>query len=145
MNTDHNEMARFDPCSSVSICGSTLFVQALRQSRHDPITTIRQMRSFAAEASGLVAGKSRAAVEADRVLVLALTRLLELVGKAATRVPQDVRDRHPHVPWRDVISLRNRLIHGYDTINFALLWQIVQRDVPPLVRDLDVILDAGVT
>ena len=112
---------------------------------HDPITTMRQMRSFAAEASALVAGKDRSAVEADRVLTLALTRLLKLIGEAATRVAQDVRDRHPHIAWRDVISLRNRLIHGYDTINLAVLWQIAERDLPPLICDLDVILEQGVT
>ena len=103
------------------------------------------MRSFATEAIELVGGKARPTVEGDRVLSLALTRLLELIGEAATRVAQDVRDRHPHIPWRDVISLRNRLTHGYDTINFAVLWQIVERDLPPLIRDLDVILERGVT
>lgn len=108
---------------------------------HDPITTLRQTRAFAHEAVEMVAGRTQQSVEADRVVTLALTRLLELIGESVNRVDKDVRERHKHLPWREMIALRNRLIHGYDTINFAVLWRIVQDDLPPLIRDLDVILD----
>ncbi len=85
-------------------------------------------------------GKTESQVAAVRVLTLALVRLLEVVGEAATRVPPDERGPHPRVPWSQMIGLRNRLIHGYDTINFKILWQILQSDLPPLVETLDRIL-----
>jgi uncharacterized protein with HEPN domain len=56
-----------------------------------------------------------------------------LIGEAATRVPEHVRAAHPQVPWRLVIALRNRLIHGYLGIDNDTLWSIVASDVPALL------------
>jgi len=67
-------------------------------------------------------------------------RLMEVVGEAAARVPDDFRDRHPEVPWRDVTDLRNRLIHGYDVVDFDILWTIIQEDLPPLIEQLQAIV-----
>jgi uncharacterized protein with HEPN domain len=74
------------------------------------------------------------------ILNLALVRLLEIVGEAAARVPDDVRTRHSVIPWPQIVGLRNRLIHGYDTVDFDILWQIVIVDLPPLIGELDRIL-----
>jgi uncharacterized protein with HEPN domain len=71
------------------------------------------------------------------VLSLALVRLLEIVGEAATRVSEELRARHPQIAWRQIISLRNRLIHGYDAVDLDILWQILHEDVPQLVSDLE--------
>lgn len=73
-------------------------------------------------------------------LNLALVRLMEVVGEAATRVPEEFRARHPQVPWRDVADLRNRLIHGYDTVDFDRLWAIIRQDIPPLIDQLEAVL-----
>ncbi|ODT38321.1 MAG: nucleotidyltransferase [Lautropia sp. SCN 70-15] len=66
----------------------------------------------------------------------ATVRNLELIGEAATRIPQDVRDTNPHIPWRRVIATRNRLIHGYLGIDDDTLWSIVTSDVPDLLEKL---------
>ncbi len=57
---------------------------------------------------------------------------LELIGEAATHVPADVRATAPDVPWRMVIAVRNRLIHGYLGIDDDTLWSIVRDDLVPL-------------
>jgi len=66
----------------------------------------------------------------------ATVRNLELIGEAASRVPQHVRAAHPQVPWRLVIATRNRLIHGYLGIDNDTLWSIVASDVPALLTQL---------
>ena len=109
-------------------------------SRREPAIALRQMRDHASEAIALVRGKTEDEVAADRVLTLALARLLEVVGGAATRVPAEERARHGDIPWSQVIGLRNRLIHGYDTVNFRIVWQIIRTDLPPLVSSLERIL-----
>jgi len=81
-------------------------------------------------------GSSREDLDRHRQLELSLTRLLEIVGEAATRVPSSVRDRYPGVPWPEVVSLRNRLIHGYDSVDLDILWEIVASDLPALVAAL---------
>ena len=66
-------------------------------------------------------------------------RNLELIGEAATHVPESVRAANPEIPWRLIVATRNRLIHGYLGIDNDTLWSIVQGDVPallPLLREL---------
>ena len=112
-------------------------------SRHDPMVSVRHMLEHAREAVAMTHGLSRADLDTDRKLNLALVRLVEVIGEAAARVPEDFRVRHPDLPWRDVSDLRNRLIHGYDTVDFDRLWVIVARDIPPLIRQLERILEEG--
>ena len=66
----------------------------------------------------------------------ATVRNLELIGEAATRIPDAVRAANPQVPWRLVIATRNRLIHGYLGIDNDILWNIVQSDIPALLPQL---------
>lgn len=106
-------------------------------SLHDPLIALRQMRDHAREAMTLVAGKSRAALETDRVLSLAVVRLLEILGEAAGRVPIEMQQRHPSIPWAHIIGMRNRLIHGYDRVDLDIVWAVVVADLPPLVTRLE--------
>jgi uncharacterized protein with HEPN domain len=75
---------------------------------------------------------------------LALTHLVEIVGEAAAHVSADGRERWPTMPWRGVVGLRNRIIHGYDTVDLDILWAIVQDDLPPLIAELRRILGGQV-
>jgi len=66
---------------------------------------------------------------------LALVRLMEVVGEAATRVPEEFRQQHTGVLWQDIADLRNRLIHGYDVVNLDVLWTIIEEDLPLLSKN----------
>lgn len=66
----------------------------------------------------------------------ATIRNLELIGEAATHIPDAIRAAHPEVPWRQVVAMRNRLIHGYLGIDNDTLWSIVERDTPALLEQL---------
>ena len=110
-------------------------------SRRDPMVAVQQMRDHGREAMELTHGRRRADLDLDRMLELSLTRLMEILGEAARRVPDDFRARYPHVPWRQTTDLRNVLIHDYDTVDFDVLWQIVQERLPPLVQQLQTIID----
>lgn len=73
----------------------------------------------------------------DNPLVYDATlRNLEIIGEAATRIPDEVRQTHPQVPWRMLVATRNRLIHGYLGIDNDTLWSIVHDDVPTLLTQL---------
>jgi uncharacterized protein with HEPN domain len=94
---------------------------------------LHHMLDHAREAVEMVRNRSRMDLDTDRMLNLALVRLMEIVGEAAVRIPEEFRSRRPQVPWRDVADLRHRLIYGYDTVNFDILWTIIQHDLPPLI------------
>lgn len=108
--------------------------------RRDPYIAIRHMLDHSREAVELVRGRSREELDSDRLLNLALVRLLEIVGEAATRIPDGFRSRYPHIPWQDVADLRNRLIHGYDIVDFDILWEVVSEDLGPLIEQLKSVL-----
>lgn len=98
--------------------------------------SLRHMLDHAEEAVSLVHGKERSDMDANRLLNLSLVRLLEIVGEAANRIPPETRQQYPSIPWLQIVGLRNRLIHGYDAVDFDILWQIVTIDLPLLVKVL---------
>lgn len=106
-------------------------------SRHDPHVALRRMLDHALEAIGLTRGRARSDLDADRLLQLALCRLVEIIGEAANRVPKELQDRHATIPWREIVSARGRLIHGYDFVDLDILWEIVASDLPTLVPQIE--------
>ncbi|MGH9599513.1 MAG: HepT-like ribonuclease domain-containing protein, partial [Terracidiphilus sp.] len=81
-------------------------------------------------------------MDSNRQLALALVRLLEIIGEAATRVPEAERARLPGIPWRQIAAMRNRLIHAYDAVDLSIVWQILEGDLPRLIVALE---NAGIT
>lgn len=77
----------------------------------------------------------------NRVMQLALTQLVEIVGEAANRISQTTQQRHPEIPWVQIIGMRNRLIHGYDVIDLDVLWDTITDDLPPLITALEELTD----
>lgn len=108
--------------------------------RHDPTVRLNHMLDHAIEAVELLGGQSDEQVGADRTLQLALTRLVEVVGEAASKVPKDVREQYPQVPWRDATATRNLLIHGYDVVRHDILCRTIRGDFPPLIAQLRQVL-----
>jgi len=90
-------------------------------SHHDDTLRLRHMLDHAQEALAISKGRTRADLDADRQLNLSLVRLLEIIGEAASRTSQGYQEHHPEVPWPEIITLRNRLIHGYDRVDFDIL------------------------
>ncbi len=105
-------------------------------SRHDDGIALRQMFDHIEEAVALAMNRSRTDLESDRVFFLALLKLVEIVGEAGTRVSEAAQTSNPEIPWRELIGTRNRLIHGYDAVDFDILWNIVTADFPPLAKQI---------
>lgn len=97
---------------------------------------IDDMISFAEKVITYTDGLDQERFVASGLNYDATVRNLELIGEAATHVPDAVRAAHPQVPWRLVIATRNRLIHGYLGIDNDTLWSIVVSDVPALLVSL---------
>ena len=109
-------------------------------SKHDPDTALRQILAHAIEAVTISEGKTRTDLDRDRLLNLALTRLVEIIGEAANRIPEEVQEQYPELPWLQMVGARNRLIHGYDNVDFDILWAIINQDLPILIKQLQGIL-----
>ena len=108
--------------------------------RRDLTVTLREMRDHAREAIQFASGRSREDMDTDRLLELALVRLVQIVGEAATRLPTEFRSSHDAIPWRHVVGTRNILVHGYDVVDLDIVWTIIQQRLPELVAAIDGIL-----
>ena len=72
----------------------------------------------------------------------AILRNLELLGEAAKKIPEDVRRRHPDIPWRNVAGLRDILAHSYFAVDDEVLWDVVEHHLPDLLARLEALCDA---
>ena len=66
----------------------------------------------------------------------AVLRRLEIIGEAVKNIPQDFRDRYPHIPWREIAGLRDVLIHEYFGVNMRRVWKVITQDIFDLRQKL---------
>lgn len=66
----------------------------------------------------------------------AVIRRIEIIGEAARRVSQEGREKYPQIPWREMTSMRNLVIHQYDIVDVKQVWDTVQNKLPPLIEEL---------
>jgi uncharacterized protein with HEPN domain len=84
---------------------------------------------------------SYAGFENDDKSIDAVLRNLEIIGEAARHIPREVRERFPDIPWAEMQTMRNIVIHEYHGVNLRIIWQTVERDLPLLEPQLRKILD----
>ncbi len=113
-------------------------------SKRDQRVTLRQIVEYVLHAQALCAEKSAAQIEANWRDALAFERAMEVIGEAVKRLPEELTRRYPQVPWRLVAGMRDKISHGYDTVDYQLLWDAVRNDLATLsaaaqamLRELD--------
>ncbi|MSU62292.1 MAG: DUF86 domain-containing protein [Pedosphaera sp.] len=109
-------------------------------SAHDPKVTLRQIQDAARRLQTLCAGKTMEQLLADWLATAALERFLEIVGEGVKRLPLDLRARYPDVPWKEIAGTRDHLSHGYDNVDYQVLWDAVQKDLPVLLTVVEQML-----
>ena len=77
----------------------------------------------------------------DRKTQYAVIRAIEIIGEASKNVPMEVREKYRHIPWRDMATMRDRLIHGYFGVDLIIVWDTIQQDIPPLIPMFRSLLD----
>lgn len=97
---------------------------------------VGDMISFAEKVLAYTEGMDQPRFESSNLNYDATVRNLELIGEAATRIPLTIREAAVHIPWRQIIATRNRLIHGYLGIDNDTLWSIIQDEIPSLLDEL---------
>lgn len=62
----------------------------------------------------------------------AVIRCIEVMGEAAKNVSDEIRNKYPFIPWRDMAGMRDKIIHGYFTVDFETVWLVVKEEIPKL-------------
>jgi len=105
----------------------------------DNISRLRHILDAVENAVLFTKDKQRRDMETNKMLAFALVRLLEIIGEAAHGISEDLKQKYPAVPWQQMTSMRNNLIHGYFQVDNDLIWQTVKKELPPLltaIRDI---------
>ena len=66
----------------------------------------------------------------------AVIRCFEIIGEAVKRIPEDFRNKYPFIPWKVMSGMRDRLIHGYDTVDVSVLWRTIKNNIPELEKNM---------
>jgi uncharacterized protein with HEPN domain len=106
---------------------------------------IAQMAEGAEAALEFSADHTRESFASDRLVAFAVVRAIQLVGQAARGVSEPVQTANPDVPWRQMVGMRNVVVHDYADVDLDLVWKTVREDLPGLIRRLNAILEEGGT
>ena len=78
--------------------------------------------------------------ENDEEVMDAVIHNLTVIGEAANHMPEEITGRHPQIPWRQMVDLRNFTVHAYWNLQPSVIWDTIQKDLPPLVESFRRIL-----
>ena len=104
---------------------------------------VQDMLGFGEKVLSYTEGMDQDMFIADTRTYDATLRNIQLIGEAATHVPDDVRESNPDIPWRAIIGVRNRLAHSYLHISDSVIWSIVQDAIPDTLPRLRRLLDSA--
>jgi uncharacterized protein with HEPN domain len=79
--------------------------------------------------------------ESDDKTIDSVLRNLEIIGEASRHVPREVKSKHHDLPWAEMNTMRNIVIHEYHGVNLNIIWQTITQDLPPIVPNLKKILE----
>lgn len=77
----------------------------------------------------------------DQKTIYAVVRALEIIGEATKNIPAPVKRNHPEIPWKDMLEMRNKLIHEYFGVNIKVVWKTIKEDIPFLKEKIGKLMD----
>jgi uncharacterized protein with HEPN domain len=78
--------------------------------------------------------------ESDFRINYAVVRALEIIGDAVKRLPEELKQEFPDIPWKGMSGMRDRIIHGYDNVDLEIVWDVIKRDIPLIKPKIERIL-----
>lgn len=80
-------------------------------------------------------------LESNDMLSLSVVRLIEIIGKAAKNVSPEIQASSPNIPWKQIKGTRDRVAHAYFDVDLNIIWKIVSNGLPPLILNLEELMN----
>lgn len=103
-----------------------------REKLRDILDAIERIEKYAVQ--------GRQSFEQNELIQTWFIQHLQIIGEASRVLSADIREQHPEVPWSQMIGMRNILTHNYFEIDLEVVWSVVERNLPDLKRQIEIIL-----
>lgn len=103
----------------------------------DPGACLLDIRQAAASIASFIEGMDESAFHEDKKTQAAVQHQIMIIGEAAKHLPRAFCEEHVHIPWSAIARMRDRLIHGYATVDLGVVWTTATEGVPTLLRAID--------
>jgi uncharacterized protein with HEPN domain len=103
---------------------------------------LMHMLDAARQALEFSASRNRASLDTDAMYRRAMISCIQEIGEAAVRVTEPTRQKVTELPWKQIVGMRHRLVHVYFDVNLDLVWEVVEKDLAPLVKCLEGVLES---
>ncbi len=107
---------------------------------HEFLDFVEDILDAMDKAEVLVEGFTYHRFEEDFRTNFAVIRALEIIGEATKRLPMSVRDQYPEILWAGMAGMRDHIIHGYDTVDLQIVWDVVKQDIPAIKPQIQQLL-----
>lgn len=97
---------------------------------------LKHMADSAEAILSFAKGKRKGSLNKDRLLLSGILRELEIIGEAAGRISESTRKKFSNIPWKELIGMRNRLIHAYFDVDHEIVWNTIRKYLPSFLNDL---------
>lgn len=85
--------------------------------------------------------KGRAVFERDELIQTWIVHHLQVIGEAAAGLDMKFQDKHPTIPWKEIVGMRNVLVHGYFDVDLDIVWEVVEKELPNLKSEIQRLID----
>ena len=100
----------------------------------DAITSIQEIEEF-------TKGMRFETFVKDKKTINAVIRSLEVMGEAVKKIPSEIRKKYPEIPWKYIAAMRDKLIHEYHGVDLEIVWEVTEKEIPPLKAKFEKILE----
>lgn len=109
-------------------------------SKREPVLYLQDILTSLSRIEEYTKNLSSEDLNNDWKTVDAVVRNLEIIGEAARNMPEEIIEKYPDIPWSNMVSMRNKVIHEYFGVDQEILWKTIQSDLPPLKQQIGKII-----
>lgn len=104
--------------------------------KKDALVFIKHILENISDIEKFSKGASKKELKENSMRQKAIIKSIEIIGEAAKNIPGEIRRKYPLIPWKDVVGMRDKLIHHYFGVDLTTIWKVIKEDIPELKEEI---------